>query len=225
MWTEILFEVSFEELAKVTEDLKKKLIKYCDDIMPKEVGFDVLSVDFKPRLDLEYKRDIVENLNKTFSFTSVGELSKILNSDLIQKGASMSEVYLYLYCIENSIRVFIDKKLFETYGINYFDKLDEILKRKIAQRKKNEEKNKWLSFRGSSYLFYLDFKDLSSIIIKEWEVFQKYFPTQNWIATKIEDLSEVRNLIAHNSYVSEKEIKLMKSYFEIILHQIEKNSN
>jgi len=223
MWTEILFEIPFNKLDKVTDEMKTKLIKYCDEIMPKDVGFDVLSVDFKPRLDVEEKADILSDLDKTVSSISVETLSKILNTDLIQKGKSMSEVYLYLYCIENSMRVFIDKILVEKYGENYSNNLSEGLKRKITERKNNEEKNKWLSLRGSSDLFYLDFKELSSIIRGKWELFEKYFPTQEWIASKIEDLSEVRNLIAHNSFVSEQEKKLMKSYFEIIIKQIEKN--
>lgn len=225
MWTEILFEIPFNKLEKVTDDIKTKLAKYCDEIMPKDVGFDIQSVDFKPRLDLEDNGDILEDLNRTVSSISVETLSKILNSDLIQKGKSMSEVYLYLYCIENSMRIFINKQLVEKYGENYFDQLSEGLKRKITVRKNNEEKNKWLSFRGSSDLFYLDFKELSSIIRGKWELFEKYFPSQEWIASKIDDLSEVRNLIAHNSYITEQEGKLMKSYFEIILKQIEKNSD
>jgi hypothetical protein len=223
MWTEIIFEVPFNKLDRVTDEIKNKLIKYCNEIMPQDVGFDVMSVDFKHNLDIEENIDIISDLNKTISSISGETLSKILNSDLIQKGKSMSEVYLYLYCIENSMRVFIEKILKEKYGDDYFNNISEGLKRKVAERRSNEEKNKWLSLRGSSELFYLDFKELSSIIRSNWELFEKYFPSQDWIASKIEDLSEVRNLIAHNSFVSEQERKLMKSYFEIIIKQIEQN--
>ena len=41
MYTEILFEVPFNKLDLVTDEIKNKLIKFCDDIMPKDVGFDV----------------------------------------------------------------------------------------------------------------------------------------------------------------------------------------
>ncbi len=225
VWTEILFEVPFNILDKINDDIKKKLVKFCDEIMPQDTGFDVLSVDFKPRLDIEEKSDIITDLDNTVSAISAETLSKILNHDLIQKGKTMSEVYLYLYCIENSLRIFIEKVLKEKYGENYFNNVSEGIKRKITERKNNEEKNKWLSLRGSSDLFYLDFRELSAIIRSNWELFEKYFPTQDWIASKIEDLSSVRNLIAHNSFVTEQERKLMKSYFEIILKQIEQNMN
>jgi hypothetical protein len=221
MWTEVLFEIPFNKLDAVTDEMKTKLIKYCNEIMPKDVGFDVMSVDFKPRLDIEEKSDILADLSKTVSTISGETLSRILNEDLIQKGKSMSEVYLYLYCIENSIRIFCERVLKEKYGDSYFDNMSEGIKRKVAERRNNEEKNKWLSLRGSSDLFYLDFRELSAIIRGNWDLFEKYFPSQEWIASKIEDLSEVRNLIAHNSFISEQERKLMKSYFEIIIKQID----
>ncbi len=221
--TEILFEVPFDKLELVTDEIKSKLIKFCDYIMPKDVGFDVMSIDFKPRLDVEEKLDIISDLDKTASAISSEILSKVLNSDLIQKGKSMSEVYLYLYCIENSLRIFIENVLKNKYGDNYFDQVSDGIKRTISERKVNEQKNKWLSLRGSSDLFYLDFKELSSIIRSNWSLFEKYFPSQEWITSKIDDLSQVRNLIAHNSFVSEQEKKLMKSYFEIILNQIDQN--
>ncbi len=223
MQTEILFEVPFDKLELVTDEIKSKLINFCDEIMPKDVGFDVMSVDFKPRLDAEEKLDVISDLDKTANAISSEILAKVLNSDLIQKGKSMSEVYLYLYCIENSLRIFIEKVLKDKYGDNYFDQISDGIKRTISERKINEQKNKWLSLRGSSDLFYLDFKELSSIIRSNWSLFEKYFPNQEWIASKIDDLSQVRNLIAHNSFVSEQERKLMKSYFEIILKQIDQN--
>jgi hypothetical protein len=223
MQTEILFEVPFNKLELVTDEIKTELIKFCDDIMPKDVGFDVMSVDFKPRLDVEENPDIIADLDKTISVISGEVLSKILNHDLIQKGKSMSEIYLYLYCIENSLRLFIEKILRDKYGDDYSNQFSDGIKRTIITRKDNEQKNKWLTFRGSSDLFYLDFKELSSVIRSNWSLFEKYFPSQDWIASKIEDLSQVRNLIAHNSFVSEQERKLMKSYFEIILKQIDQN--
>ncbi|MEA1994512.1 MAG: Swt1 family HEPN domain-containing protein [Euryarchaeota archaeon] len=223
VWTEILFEVPFDKLELTNDKIRKNLVKFCDDIMPKEVGFDVMSVDFKPRLDEEEKPDILADLNKTTSAISGEVLSKILNDDLIERGKSMSEVYIYLYCIENSLRIFIEKILKDKYGDDFSNQFSRGIKRTTATRKGNEQKNKWLTLRGSSDLFYLDFKELSSVIRTDWSLFENYFPSQEWITSKIEDLSQVRNLIAHNSFVSEQERKLMKSYFEIILKQIDQN--
>ena len=223
MQTEILFEVPSDKLELATEEVKCELIRFCDEIMPKDVGFDVTSVDFKPRLDMDEKSDIISDLDKTVSAVSGETLSNVLNGDLIQKGKSMSEVYLYLYCIENSLRIFIETVLKENYGDAYFSQVSDGIKRTVTFRKENEQRNKWLSLRGYSDIFYLDFKELSSIIRSNWKIFEKYFPSQEWITSKINDLSEVRNLIAHNSFVSEQERKLMKSYFEIILKQIDQD--
>ncbi len=223
IWADILFEVPFNKLELVTDEIKEKLVKYCDELMPYEEDFDVRAVIFKPCLDIEDKPDIIAELNKTTNAISSEMLSTILNDELIQKGKSMSEVYLYLYCIENSLRIFIEKTLMGKYGDRYFENVSKGIKDKVLERKSNEDKNKWLSLRGNSYLFYLDFKELSSIIKSNWDVFGKYFPSQEWIALKIDELSEVRNLIAHNSYIAEQDRNLMKTYFESIIKQIEQN--
>ena len=43
---------------------------------------------------------------------------------------------------------------------------------------------------------------------------------QNWIVTKIEELSACRNLVAHNSYLEEHQRSLVKVYYTNILIQL-----
>ena len=86
--------------------------------------------------------------------------------------------------------------------------------------KKDEAQNKWLPLRGDKDIYYLDFIDLSKLILNNWEYFKKYFPTQSWISTKIEELYKVRCLIAHNSYAGEDEKELVSLYYKQIIKQI-----
>lgn len=73
--------------------------------------------------------------------------------------------------------------------------------------------------RGTE-LFYLDFKDLGAVINNSWDIFKKYFPSQDFISPKLNDMAECRNKIAHNSYVNDIERNLIKTYYNVILKQI-----
>jgi hypothetical protein len=74
--------------------------------------------------------------------------------------------------------------------------------------------------RGDSDLFYLDFKDLGTIILNNWELFRVYFPDQSWISAKMNELYSCRNLVAHNSYIGAHERDLIRVYFRSIIKQL-----
>ncbi len=80
--------------------------------------------------------------------------------------------------------------------------------------------NKYLSVRESFDIFYLDFKDLSLIIKNNWEIFENYFPTEEFIISKLTDMANCRNLIDYNSFVGDIEKNLVKSYYDVILKQL-----
>ncbi len=94
------------------------------------------------------------------------------------------------------------------------------IKDTIAGRKRTEEKNRWVSIRGNSDLFYLDFIELSAIIQNNWEIFKCYFPDQAWISSKLSELYTIRNLVAHNSYVSKHEQSILQVNFRSIIMQL-----
>lgn len=139
----------------------------------------------------------------------------------------MSEAYAYLYSVENSLRIFIEIVSKEKYGQDYFAKLvvTSTLRNTINKRKESADCKKWLSFRGDTDLFYLDFKDLGTIINSNWDIFKDYFNSQDFILPKINEMAECRNLIAHNSYISKTERDLVKSYYNSIIMQISSKFN
>lgn len=79
----------------------------------------------------------------------------ILSDDIKQKGKEMSDLYVTLYCIENSLRNFIDKTLSDILGENYFSQLTVPIdiSRSIATRKKDEAQNKWLPLKEEIKIF------------------------------------------------------------------------
>lgn len=172
--------------------------------------------------DSSDKVDIKKLITEIREKKTVDIIGELLPSDIIAKGEEMSETYVLLYCIENSIRIFVEKICTAHYGDNFLDNaISTELKRKIDIRKSDEIKNRWLSFRGENDLFYLDLEDLRKIITKNWDIFNSYFPDQNWIKVKIEEIGKCRNLIAHNSYINKNERTLVKLYYEQILVHIQ----
>lgn len=214
--------VPISKLERFSGPILEKLRDVFDTVMPKEAGFAVLRIEVSPLLeDIPEDQSLSEDLNQI-----LGELSQksliTLPIDIQDKGKEMAEAYLYLYCIENSLRLFIENVAKSNFTSNWFGQLqlNRTIKENIQQRKELERRNAWLSVRGSSELFYVDFKDLGSIISLNWAMFKPYFPDLNWITSKIEELAQCRNLIAHNSYIEDHEKDVIRLYYRSILKQI-----
>lgn len=208
---------NIDELEK--SEITQKLKTLCNDLIDPSCGFDVKGVKYIP--DLKKEWDLEGDLSIEFECMSKNISDKVLKellpTDIKEKGYEMAEIYTYLYAIENSLRLFIEK----VGGDNL--KFPTQLQRTINERKNSEKKHLWLSVRGNLDLFYLDFKDLKTIFISNWNLFKDYFPTQEFITSKIADIAECRNKVAHNSYINFEERSLIKSYYTVILSQISKS--
>jgi len=166
---------------------------------------------------VENNNSIMKELEKIVEI-EVNNNSSELPIDIKEKGKIMSKAYLTLYCIENTLRLFIESELRRMPNpLN----ITSGIRRKIQERKENEQKNKYLSVRGGNDLFYMDFKELSDIIVNNPSLLA-IFPNEHWIRVKIEELGNIRNLIAHNSYIGELEMKIIVATYESILKQIKK---
>lgn len=148
----------------------------------------------------------------------------ILPDEVRKKGKEMTGVYYVLYCIENSLRIFIENKFKEKFGDKYFEKiaLPASIKKSIQIRKDQEAINAWLCIRGDSDLFYMDFKELGDLISNNWDTFKDSFPDQAWLKSKLDELGSCRNLVAHNSYVGEHERDVINVNYKSIIKQISK---
>jgi len=190
--------------------------------MPKIKGYDVTNIEVSPLLD-EFSAEPSLSLDlEKIASELMENHAQILPNDILDKGKEMAEVYLYLYCIENSMRLFIESVAQKNYGDDWAIKLimNRSIKDSISKRKELESRNQWLSIRGNSELFFIDFKDLGSLISLNWEIFKPHFPDLPWIESKIAELAQCRNLVAHNSFVTDHEKNLIRLYYHSILKQI-----
>ena len=225
--TEIIFHVPVDkyELAikEITDEIREGIVGTADNLMPKEAGLDVMSVGLVPSIGpTPLEESLISDLERSTEILSQELIEEILPEDVKEKGQDMADAYVYLYCVENALRLFVDKIARENYGADHFPNLitNREIDHKLRVRRRDEQRNQWLRIRGDSEIFYLDFDDLGSIIRNNWDIFRSYFPSQEWIVTKIEELSKCRNLVAHNSYIGQEERDLIRVYFNSILRQI-----
>lgn len=141
----------------------------------------------------------------------------LLPQDIQDKGREMSQVYLYLYCIENSLRVFI-AEIMKRETVTIPIKVQAT----ITKMKESESERKYLPVRGDNDLFYCDFNELGKIIVSNWNVFGQYFPNKNdhWINVMVSELYQIKCLVAHNSFVGEHERQSLKVYYKNITLQV-----
>ena len=97
----------------------------------------LLSLDRTPK-----KLTPFEDINEIASQLPETVKDIAIPKDIIEKAKVMSEVYLYTYCAENALRVFIVNIAQKHYGVDYLVglKLNSKMKEKIAERKGLQEK-------------------------------------------------------------------------------------
>lgn len=225
VYTSVTFRVPMNDYESLVigEEEKGILRSICSKVMPSDAGLDIMDVDVAPSVDIEEgSKNLEQDLQKVTILLQSATAEFTLPDDILDKGRNMADTYLYLYSVENYLRLFIEKVARDRYGQNYFSslKVPNSVKNGILVRKDAEAKNKWISLRGSSELFYLDFKDLGDIILNNWEVFKSFFPEQSWISSKIDELGNCRNLVAHNSFLGDHERDVIRVNFNSIVKQL-----
>jgi hypothetical protein len=225
-YTTVVLEMPVDEFDRFDSGnakTKQVLLDICNEVMPAQLGLDVMEVRFVPLLNAGDETDVLdEDLLQISNALSNASALFPFPIDILEKGQQMTEVYAYLYAVENYLRLFIESVAMTAYGQSYMQSLNipRGVKTGIANRKAQEAKNQWIVIRGNSDLFYLDFKDLSDVITNNWDLFRTYFPDQSWISTKIDELANCRNLVAHNSFLGDHERDVIRVNFRSIARQL-----
>ena len=128
-----------------------------------------------------------------------------------------SEGYSIMFALENSIRVFITRMLFDAFGNNWWGQVQikkslKDMALKVSKRKTKDSENWYHSKRGVHEIYYTDYVDLLQIIKVFNLIFSKFFrksAAKNLIG-KLEELTPTRNVIAHNNPITVKDLERLK---------------
>lgn len=133
----------------------------------------------------------------------------------------MSEVYVLFHSLENSARNLIRSRLEAAHGDKWWDQVKtHDMEKKVRDRLKEEERNKWHQPRGRHPLNYLDFGDLKDLVCNNWPYFKNVFPDQHWVVARLTELEKSRNVVAHNNVLADTEISRLLLYFSDWCRQV-----
>lgn len=142
--------------------------------------------------------------------------NQLLPEKIIKEAMEMAnEVYPTFYVFENSVRNFILTIMMRQFGTDWWSsKVSNEVKKEVSARVEDEKNNPWHgSKRNVHEIFYTNFGDLKSIIIRNWDVFKNYFPRQDWVTSRFSDIEPSRNIIAHNNPLHIDDRKRIETYF------------
>ena len=143
------------------------------------------------------------------------------NPILWKQALDMSSVYTILFCIENSLRDFIVARLSEQKGYEWWDEcIPTKIKDEAAKLHQKEEKNKYMSSRGGSLIYYTMLDNLAKIIVHNWDEFSDVIPNQAWITSRMHDLTMCRNIIMHTGVLPHYEIERIEGIARDFINQL-----
>jgi hypothetical protein len=147
----------------------------------------------------------------------------LLDDDLVAKSRRMAVVYTAICAFENSVREFIEKKLLEERGADWWSKaVSAPIRQKAENRKKEESGVRWLTPRGTSLIYYTDFGDLISIMAnpQNWKFFQIHIDKIEWAKQIITTLEKSRNVIMHGGELAPTDIERVGMYIRDWVQQV-----
>jgi hypothetical protein len=125
----------------------------------------------------------------------------------------MARLYAVLHAFENEVRSLIRDTLEEKVGATWWDSAVPMSVTKLAEsRQKTAEKDSWLEGAKGDRLEFVDFGDLSAIIIHNWAHFKDLMPSQDWIKQRMTELEKARNFVAHNRRLLPTEFQRLYMY-------------
>lgn len=128
------------------------------------------------------------------------------------KALEMARLYSVLHCFENEVRTLIRETLEEKEGTDWPDKLPVKVKRLAESRQKTAFIDSWLEGDKSDILGFVDFGDLSTIMVEKWAYFENIIPSQHWLKQRMDELEKTRNFIAHNRMLLPSEFNRIYMY-------------
>lgn len=124
----------------------------------------------------------------------------------------MARLYAVLHCFENEVRALIRETLQEKEGTDWIDKLPKKVRDFAESRQKTAFSDSWLEGEKSDLLGFVDFGQLSSIMVEKWAHFENLVPSQHWLKQRMDELEKARNFIAHNRMLLPSEFQRVYMY-------------
>lgn len=126
----------------------------------------------------------------------------------------MARLYAVLHAFENEIRRLVKDTLDENVGADWWngESIPKKIRAKAESRRTTALEDSWLEGAKDENLEYVDFGDLSQIIIANWDSFKEIIPNQSWLNQRMVELEKARNFVAHNRMLLPNEFQRLYMY-------------
>lgn len=126
----------------------------------------------------------------------------------------MARLYAVLHAFENEIRRLVRDSFDEAVAGAWWDSdtIPKKIRDKAESRRKTALEDSWLEGAKDDNLEYVDFGDLSQIIIANWDLFKEIIPSQSWLNQRMIELEKARNFVAHNRMLLPNEFQRIYMY-------------
>lgn len=126
----------------------------------------------------------------------------------VEPAQEMAVVYAAIAAFENSARDFIEKRLIEEVGADWWEKcVPERRRAKAESRRDEENRIRWHAKRGDSLLQYTEIEDLSAIVVTNHERFVAIVPDSEWAKNIFKTVERSRNIIMHSGYLEAEDVE------------------
>jgi hypothetical protein len=132
----------------------------------------------------------------------------LLDKAFILPATKMASVYIAIASFENSARKFIQDRLLEEVGADWWPRsVSKPIRDEAEKRKKDEDQIRWHGARGSSTIYYTQMGDLPVIIQNNFQYFEDYIESVDWARQIFKSLERSRNVIMHSGELSMNDIE------------------
>lgn len=125
---------------------------------------------------------------------------------LREEAALMASHYAIFYCLENSIRELIVKRLEEVHGAGWWDVAVPEAVRRNADGNRKKEAATGITPRSSELIDYSNFGELGEIIKTNWDIFGDMLDDVRAVERVLSNLNTLRAPIAHCKALAEDEV-------------------
>lgn len=163
-------------------------------------------------------RQYVVRIGKQFKFTD-----PLLGLGKLNEANEMSDIFPYLYILENSIREFIERVMTAKFGTNWWEsQAPKHLRDDVTIKMTGDKRDSWHQRRGDRPIDYLDFKELPSLMNKiEQFVVPDIIPDLDWFRQLVKQIYKSRCVICHMNPLDKTNIDAVVVWFNQWEKQIE----
>ncbi len=131
-----------------------------------------------------------------------------MDDAVIAAAQEMAVVYTAIAAFENAAREFVEKRLIEEVGSDWWEQcVPEKRRQKAESRRDEENRIRWHAKRGDSLLQYTELEDLSAIIVTNHERFVAIIQDPEWLKQIFKTVERSRNIIMHSGYLEAEDIE------------------